>query len=237
MSSDIVEFFDSIDLDAALSDARPLISSVFCPLCTPYVLDVLHIILDTKYFKVQVSGGMYICKKRRSLSIGEFIATGLATLHRHARCQRIFSNPSIDALVLRHYAYIDDTLSILVCRDNEVSLVVEQFNSSIMPMRWEHTISTTDCHFLDVSITVENNTFEPAFHFKLFRKPHFAPSYLSWFSDHKSNCKLGILKAEATRIGHISDCSQHYDADIHVVRNYLLQAGYPSRALEAPRHS
>jgi len=104
--------------------------------------------LSNKYSRLYLDGGIRVVKKRKSLSIGEIIATAFANLLRHIRTEPIQQLSTLHS----HWGYVDDTLSLVLGTKRAADLFVSTLEASMAPLRWKHSISTTEADFLDLHI-------------------------------------------------------------------------------------
>lgn len=235
VASDIVDYFPSIDLDLGLMYARRFVSSLFGWKESQFIMFSIKRILEHKFFKVCLrrSGGrtVLLLHKLRSLSIGEHIATAFANILRHAlTIDVVDSSP----FLIKHWGFVDDTLSILVCNQNQMRTFVSDLDSAIAPLRWVHEIDTASQHFLDIDITVMRVGQHVWFETGMYRKPNFEPHYLAAMSNHPASHKSGIFSGETFRALILCSKQNKFHGCIKDILRFLGVSGYPQRCFVLP---
>ena len=117
IASDIVDYFLKIDITDAQAVVAERVITFYGPRCGRFINSLLARILEHKFFKLNLRGASHILRKKQSLSIGEYIATGMANIYRHSKLEDVNRH---QAGLAKHYGYVDDCLSILVCEQRHV---------------------------------------------------------------------------------------------------------------------
>ena len=196
IASDIVDYFPQIDLELGTQIVQRYLIDFYGEGPGRFVVSLLKILLTHKYFSMAVNGTILCLKKLKSLSIGEHIATAFANILRYdliTPVLRLSNN-----IVAKHYGYVDDVLSICVADQPAIVAFIAALDDAIAPLKWEHSVSSTSQHFLDVQIFVQRSVmcdgFERiTFETSMYRKPNFRPHYLAAMSCHPQSHKSGIF--------------------------------------------
>jgi hypothetical protein len=246
VSSDIVDFYPRIDLDLGLQHVSRLVNTMYTFSESSFILFAIRRILEHKYFRVcvsKVSRGSQVVEvlylhKLKSLSIGEHIATAFANILRHCLTSEAVQHAS----VVKHWGYVDDTLSFVVGNSSDVSHFVHTFDNAINPLEWDHDIQCDAQHFLDIqifakSIARSDGGHDVHFETTMYRKPSFRPHYLAALSEHPASHKCGIFRCEAFRVLTLCAKQTQFDSCIFQVVGFLSSAGYPSSLFRLPSFS
>ena len=163
----------------------------------------------------------HILHKHSALSIGEYVATTMANIHRHCMTLDAVSQPG----VLRHGGYVDDCLTFFQGTFEQVRGFIRSLDRAIYPFTWTHSIRSTGQDFLDLSIHKVQESGYVYFETGLFRTPNLRPHYLSCFSDHavahKLFCETYCILVCCAR-------SSVFDKCLLNVASYLHDSGHPS---------
>ena len=108
VTSDLVDYFERIDIPKLLLALEYEVAEVFSPTVANFVMKVSAFVLRTKFFRVNGT----LLKKCSSLSIGEQIATSAANVFRHHHTKVVLAS---HAQFLRLFkGYVDDVFFIWV---------------------------------------------------------------------------------------------------------------------------
>ena len=157
-----MDLYPSIDLDDAQVAIKQFLVLQYGNVAGCFLHELVLMILRHKFFNVSVkrcssvygcvqrgfcvcSSSKFVLHKCESLSIGEHIATAAANIYRHHKIVHVVSSfaTSPDCALVRHYGYVDDTLTLLIARSCTVSRFITSIDVAISPMIWEHSHSTS----------------------------------------------------------------------------------------------
>ena len=119
LSADLEDYFPRIDLQSLRNSLEIAINRYFGENrhVQELVSKILLCVLENKHIRI----GATILRKKRSLSIGETIATAAANIHRDISFEPILTRAKSEGIIKKHYGYVDDTLT--CCRRGVMSLI------------------------------------------------------------------------------------------------------------------
>ena len=101
-------------------------------------------------------------------------------------------------------------------------------NQSVDSIKFETDISTTEVHFLDVILKLDNDNLETS----LYTKPTVAHNYLSFKSCHPKNCKKVIPYSQFLHVRRICSNDDDYIKHGKDLARHFLRADYPAKVVQ-----
>ena len=237
IGSDIVDFYPSIDLDRLQSVVKRTVMNVVNEETALFIVGLVELLLNHKYISlgnVGVEGSIY--KNKKSLSIGERIDTAAASILRRDLKQDTLAH--FDLNIVRHFAYVDDTLSFLAGTPDQVQQITNALDDCIHPLKWTHSVSrcsadsTARVDLLDINLQASLTPgFVVNWKTSLYRKPSFVPQFLTFASDHRHTHKNNILIGESFRTLVASSHHDCYYDSMSIVAQALKRRGHPQRVV------
>ena len=146
ITTDMVDCYPSIDLPKLKFPLQSRLGFVFPSMdVQDFILKLINLLLDFKVVKI----GAALFPKRRSLSIGECIATSAAN------CLRCFYFCDLDwshTGLLRHYGYVDDCTFVFAGFFLQVQALLSDLDSRDPMFCLETTVSSLHVDYLDLHI-------------------------------------------------------------------------------------
>ena len=124
--------------------------------------------------------------------------------------------------------YIDDYFGIATCSKDELSLLIQHFDTFHPSLSFTHTISDTAVAFLDIDITTSGGSLDTSVHYK----PTDAHSYLNYESSHPPACKKAIPFSQLTRLRRLCSNQDDFEKRCEEMRNFFLNRSYPPHVIE-----
>ena len=194
------------------------------------VAKILNVVLNHKY--VSIKGR--IMMKKRSLSIGEKIATAAANLHRDISFENIIDRAILAGKITHYSAYVDDTLSFVSGSDHSIHNLMRELNDfDPEQFNWEFQFHRTTANFLDLTFNIANGVI----HTTTYRKPGYRPQFLHIDSDHATSMKRSLCTSQFARFLFNNSTASSYDEDCKQFLGGLKVRGYPSHLVKVPQYS
>ena len=124
--------------------------------------------------------------------------------------------------------YIDDIFQIWTHCIEEFRKFEKHLNQSVDSIKFETDISTSEVHFLDVTVKLDNGNLETS----LYTKPTDAHNYLSFKSCHPKNCKKAIPYSQFLRVRRIYSNDDDYIKHGKDLARHFLRAEYPANVVQ-----
>jgi hypothetical protein len=232
VSADIVNYFEKIrvePLKASLSKALDLTFGTTLAHSLHIVKQLISIVLSYKYVLIDHKPH----QKLQSLSIGEYIATSAANIHRWLTFDSYLQRYRDSGLLLRDYGYVDDGLFIFQATRAQVDdFVIGLGLVEPTQFSWTASVSGSETHFLDLTIRKKRSfASNGLFDFAVYAKPYFRPQYTHWLSQHPAHMRRGLFHGLLHRYLVLSSSCEAYYKRACETRVILLSRGYPTAVL------
>ena len=139
--------------------------------------------------------------------------------------QFVYTYPKQPLLWIR---YIDDIFQIWTHGIEEFRKFEKHLNQSVDSIKFETDISTSEVHFLDVTVKLDDGNLETS----LYTKPTDAHNYLSFKSCHPKNCKKAIPYSQFLRVRRICSNDDDYIKHGKDLARHFLRAEYPANVVQ-----
>ena len=106
----------------------------------------------------------------------------------------------------------------------------DHLNQCVPSIKFETDISNTEVHFLDVTVSLANDTGEIST--SLYTKPTDAHNYLSFYSCHPKNCKSSIPYSQFLRLRRICSDTDDFTHHAREMTKHFLKANYPPKIMQ-----
>ena len=222
LTADIENYFPAIRKEKLFTAINAIVPQHFNANCAFVVIQSIELLMKSKHVVI----GEQIFFKLDSLSIGEYIATGCASIYRFFYLDTCVEQIALKYNVLMLYfkGYIDDLFSVLLGAYNDIGNFKDEISKVDDSIRLpDINLSTSSVDYLDLTIMCDGSAFTT----KTFRKPTFVPQYICPWSYHRDSHKQGIFTTESTRFLINDSCSADFDRDVKLLSHHLPARGYP----------
>ena len=194
-TADAVSMYTNIDTYYAVNAITNFLQSQtqFSQLPIPAIIDAIELIMKNNVFQF----GDCFFHQLTGTAMGTPPACCYATIYYAIREKFLFEKYNENLFF--YCRYIDDVFGIWV--PNNPSLTYEDFSRDLKyhKLRWEANVPSSSVIFLDMVLTIENNTITT----KLYEKILNLYLYISPFSAHSPGVLSGLIIGNILRIHHL----------------------------------
>jgi len=216
-SFDVVSLFTNIPLDLAIDSITKRWEYLerATKITKVEFITAINFILSSTFFKFNEK----IYQQTFGTPMGSPLSPIIADLTMRDLEENVLNTLNIRPLI--YYRYVDDIL--LVASKEEIHVILNKFNN--YHHRLQFTLEIEDnrsLNFLDVTLIIKNNRIITDW----YKKTTCSGRYLSYYSNHPTSHKIGIIYNLVDRAIKLSHPSFH-KKNLELVIKSLLDNGYP----------
>jgi hypothetical protein len=201
---DVKSLYTNIDLEMLGDLLRPI-----------DLLPLFNFVSRNNYFQYN----QHVYRQTNGIAMGTNAAPELANYYLMKLLDPTLEN---NRHVVLYQRYLDDLLVFWNSDLPSLMLFIQELNSLIPGIEFEHTISNTSADYLDLNIKYQNRSIAYATHQKALNKY----CYITPQSCHPTHTKRGFIKGELTRYATNSSNHYYYKTTKDLFYKRLLARGY-----------